>query len=86
MPEATIAAVERGADPAAGGPDAPFNMDEALVVRFGRDLLQRHRVDDATFAAARARFGERGVVELVATFGYYALLACVLNAAEVEPA
>ena len=37
------------------------------------------------FAVARERYGERGLVELVTTVGYYCLLACVANAFEVEP-
>jgi 4-carboxymuconolactone decarboxylase len=80
VPEATIAAV------AGDGDLAALAADDALVVRFGRDLLTRHRVDDATFAAAQARFGARGVVELTATLGYYSMLACALNAADVQPA
>jgi 4-carboxymuconolactone decarboxylase len=31
-------------------------------------------------------FGEKGVTELTATMGYYGMLACALNAFEVEPA
>lgn len=80
VPEATVAVVAND-----GALDA-LAEEEAVVVRFGRELLNGHRVEDATFAAARAAFGECGVVELTATFGYYAMLACVLNMAEVEPA
>ena len=58
----------------------------ALVIHYGREILTRHRVDDATFEAARARYGAQGVIDLTATFGYYALLATALNAAEVRPA
>lgn len=56
---------------------------EALVVRYGRAILVEHAVDDATFEAARARFGERGVVDLTMTVGYYSMIACMLNAAGV---
>jgi 4-carboxymuconolactone decarboxylase len=58
--------------------------DEALIVRFGRELYRDHRISDATFQAAHARFGDQGVVELTATMGYYGMLACTLNAFEVE--
>ena len=37
------------------------------------------RVSDATFKAALALLGERGVVALIATCGYYDLVAMVLN-------
>lgn len=80
VPAATIAVVASDADLDA------LTAEEAAIVRFGRELLREHRVGDATFAATRAAFGERGVVELTATFGYYAMLACVLNMAEVQPA
>jgi 4-carboxymuconolactone decarboxylase len=82
----------------AGVPDAVIDVvarngeldglgeEHALVIRCGRDILTRHRVDDATFEAARARYGERGVIDLTVTFGYYSLLACVLNATGVEAA
>ena len=80
VPEATIAIVAND-----GSVDA-LTAEEAVVVRFGRELLTAHRVEDPTFTAARAAFGDRGVVELTSTFGYYAMLACVLNMAEVEPA
>jgi 4-carboxymuconolactone decarboxylase len=50
-----------------------------------RQLLVSHRTDDATIAALRARLGLQGVVELTATIGYYAMLACTLNAFDVRP-
>ncbi len=59
--------------------------DEALVVGYGRELLKDHRVSAATFEKAKNRFGEQGVTELTATMGYYGMLACALNAFEVEP-
>ena len=63
----------------------PLTEGEATIVRFGRELLRAHRVSDGTFQAARDRLGPQGVTDLVATFGYYSMLACVLNALEVEP-
>jgi 4-carboxymuconolactone decarboxylase len=62
-----------------------MNDEYALVIRYGRDILRQHRVDGDTFEAARARYGERGVIDLTATLGYYALLASVLNAVDVQP-
>jgi 4-carboxymuconolactone decarboxylase len=74
-------------DVVAGNGDVDSLSEEhALVIRYGRDILTRHRVDDSTFEAARERYGERGVIDLTATFGYYSLLACALNATGVEPA
>lgn len=80
MSEGTIEAVEHDGDLSA------LPAGDALVVRFGRSLLRDHHVDDATFDAACAAFGERDVVDLVATLGYQALLGCVLNGLEIKPA
>jgi 4-carboxymuconolactone decarboxylase len=63
-----------------------LSTEEATIVSYGRELFQDHRVSDATFDAAKAIFGEQGVTELTATMGYYGMLACALNAFEVEPA
>ncbi len=59
--------------------------DEALVIEYGREILGCKRVSDDIFGKAEARFGVKGVTELTATMGYYGMLACVLNAFEVEP-
>ena len=67
------------------GPVESLTEDEAPVVQYARELLREHRVSDDTFRAVRARLGDQGVVELTTTVGYYAMLACALNAFEVEP-
>ena len=75
----TIAAIrERKA------PDG-LTEDEAEIVRYVSQLLVTHRTDDETVGALRARLGLQGVVELTATIGYYAMLACTLNAFDVRP-
>ena len=68
-----------------GGDLSELTDDEALIVGYGREILRNHRVSDDTFAAAKAQFGEQGITELTATFGYYGMLACALNAFEVQP-
>ena len=85
--EAVKAGVRREAIAAVRDRRAPAGLteDEALVVAYVSQLLAQHRVDDATFAAMRARFGVEGLVELTATVGYYGMLACVLNAFDVAP-
>ena len=62
-----------------------LTQDEALIVRYVTLLFRRHRVDQATFDALRARLGVDGLVELTATVGYYGMLACTLNAFDVTP-
>ena len=60
--------------------------DDAQIIEFTRRLLREHRVDDATIGALRQRFGERGLIELTGSIGYYALLAMTVNACELEAA
>ena len=55
--------------------------DEALVHAFCLQAHETGRVDDATFAAARERFGLDGTLELLALNGYYSMMAMVLNSA-----
>jgi 4-carboxymuconolactone decarboxylase len=62
-----------------------LSEEEALPIRYARELLQQKRVSDATFAAAKERYGTQGAIDLTATVGYYSLMACLLNALEVIP-
>ena len=75
--QATIDAVN------ARAPVDAATQDEALAVRCARELLNGHRLSEATFEAAHTRLGDQGVIDLVATVGYYAMLACLHNAVEV---
>ena len=59
--------------------------EERLPIDFARQLLRNHRVDDATYAAALALYGPRGVLEMAATAGYYIMSACWMNVMEIEP-
>jgi 4-carboxymuconolactone decarboxylase len=54
--------------------------DEAAVVNYGQEFFRTHRVSQATFDAALAQFGVRGLIELTNLMGYYALLAFNVNA------
>lgn len=56
---------------------------EAAVYALCSELLQTRRVSDATFARVEKALGLPGVVELVATIGYYSLVSLTLNAFEV---
>jgi len=60
-----------------------FSSEDAQIVSFVREMIQTHRVSEPTFQAIFNRFGEKGMVELVATIGYYAMLACTLNTFDV---
>src|SRR5580658_3342302 len=43
------------------------------------ELLTTHQVTDATFKAARDKYGERGVVDIVGLSGWYGLVSMLLN-------
>jgi 4-carboxymuconolactone decarboxylase len=58
--------------------------EEAAVVRLGRELIGRHQVSQSTFDAARAGFGERGLVDLTTLMGYYLVIATTLITMDVE--
>ncbi len=64
---------------------AGLDPDEAEVVGYVTELLRVHRVAEATVTALRQRFGTQGLVELTTTAGYYAMIASVLNAFDVQP-
>ncbi len=61
-------------------PDA-MSADEEICYAFTTEILANKRVSDATYAKAQKRFGDKGVVDLAAISGYYALLAMELNLA-----
>ena len=67
------------------GPES-LSFEEAQIVSCVQELLRSHRMSEPTFQALYARLGERGLVELTATIGYYAMLACTLNAFDVVSA
>jgi 4-carboxymuconolactone decarboxylase len=66
---------------AAGMRPEPMTDDEALVYDFCTELERHHTVSDALYTRATARFGERGLIDLVGTVGYYTFQAMVLNTA-----
>jgi 4-carboxymuconolactone decarboxylase len=79
VPESTITAIRenhsRGIPP-----------EDAQIVEVTRQLLRRHRIDDATASALRARFGDDGFIQLTGAIGYYSMLSMTVNACELEAA
>jgi 4-carboxymuconolactone decarboxylase len=84
-------AIEAGLDPsivaAIGAGRKPEKMkdDEAIVWEFTTQLRRDHRLDDAIYAKALEKFGERGIVDLIAVNGYYDTVSMTLNVAHVAP-
>jgi 4-carboxymuconolactone decarboxylase len=63
----------------------PVFTDAALetVYDLATELYEAHRVSDPTYTRAVDLLGVPGVVELVATVGYYSLVSLTLNAFQV---
>jgi 4-carboxymuconolactone decarboxylase len=75
----TIAALGAGKKP------EKMKDDEAIVWEFTTQLRRDHGVDDAIYAKAVDKFGEPGVMDLVAVNGYYDVVSMTLNVAHVAP-
>jgi 4-carboxymuconolactone decarboxylase len=79
VPESTITAIReqhtRGIPP-----------EDAQIVEFTRQLIRKHRADDATIKALQERFGNDGLIQLTGAIGYYIMLAMTVNACELEAA
>jgi 4-carboxymuconolactone decarboxylase len=60
---------------------AEMAEDEAALYDFFIELDRNGAVSDSTYARALGAFGETGVIDLVATVGYYGTLAMVMNVA-----
>ena len=59
--------------------------DEAIVWEFTTQLRRDHSVDDAIYTRAVEKFGEQGVMDLIAVNGYYDVVSMTLNVARVTP-
>jgi 4-carboxymuconolactone decarboxylase len=65
-------------------PTAGLGTREALIVDLGRELFRERRVRPQTFARALAIFGPRGVVDLAALMGNYAMTAVLLTTVDQQ--
>ena len=68
------------------GPLDGLTADEALIIRFGRELLESPQVSDDTFNAVRARYGEQGLLELTAVMSVYTMNAAILRVMDHQAA
>jgi 4-carboxymuconolactone decarboxylase len=55
--------------------------DEATVYDFTTELFRLRHVSDGTYARARERFGEAGIIDMIGVAGYYAFLSMMMNVA-----
>jgi 4-carboxymuconolactone decarboxylase len=58
--------------------------DDGFVMRIADELHDAATLGPATFAAAHARFGDAGLLELTAIAGYYHLISYVCRVADVD--
>ncbi len=77
VPESTITAIR---DKHSRG----VPSEDAQIIDFTRDLIHKHRINDAMMKAVQQRFGNEQVVELTGCIGYYTMLAMTANACELE--
>ncbi len=80
VPESSIDAVKRGDTPD-GTP-----ADDAMVMRFARELIGQRKVSDASFNTVAERFGIQGAVDLTGLIGHYILVMQVINAFDIQHA
>jgi 4-carboxymuconolactone decarboxylase len=66
---------------------APVGLDAAASVAYDycREVHLQGEPSQATFQAVAAEFGHQGALELLATNGYYAMLAMILNTSQLMP-
>ena len=77
VPESTITAIRENRSD--GIPPA-----DAQIIEFTRQLLRKHRADDATAKAMLDRFGSDEFIQLTGAIGYYSMLCMTVNACELE--
>lgn len=62
---------------------ADIPQDEAIVIQYGQEFYQTHRVSPGTFQQAQETFGVQALAELTTTLGMYAMLAFNIIAFDV---
>lgn len=71
-----------GADIAAGRRPTKMKEDEALIYDFLTQMYRDKEITDATFNAMKAKFGEKGVTNIMGLAGYYGITAMALITAK----
>ena len=65
------------------GEEPGFNGDEGLSYKIAREMLTEHGISDTTYSLGLGRFTETGMIELVATVGFYCLISLTLNSFKI---
>lgn len=77
LPPEIAAAIAEGRKP------APMTEDQRIIWEFCTEMYRTKTVSDATYAQTKARFGEGGIIDLIAVSGYYVAVGMTLNIAQV---
>jgi 4-carboxymuconolactone decarboxylase len=86
------AAVKGGLDPAvpaamaAGRRPTTMKADETIIYNLLTQMYRDKSISDAAFAAAVAKYGEKGVTDIIGLAGYYGITAMALIAAKAPTA
>jgi 4-carboxymuconolactone decarboxylase len=75
------------ADVGAGKRPQSMKDDETALYDFVTEMYRDKNISDATFNAVLAKFGERGVMDLIGIIGYYdiASMALITQKAKAQP-
>jgi 4-carboxymuconolactone decarboxylase len=71
----TAQALEEGRRPAA------MAQDESIAWDFSAELLRTRGVSETTYQRAVAKFGDRGVIDMLGVLGYFTTVSMVMNVA-----
>jgi 4-carboxymuconolactone decarboxylase len=77
VPESTITAIRE--NHSRGVP-----QEDADIIDFTRQLLRKHRADEALFKKLQARLGNDQLIQLTTAIGYYTMLGMTVNACGLE--
>jgi 4-carboxymuconolactone decarboxylase len=71
-------------DLGAGNRPQGMKDDETALYDFCSEMYRDRKVSDASFKAAVAKFGERGIMDIIGIIGYYDLVSMTLIAQETS--
>ncbi len=67
---------------ALGGPTTDMSPDDAVIASAVDELFAGHKISTQTEVALRALVGKHGVLDVIATVGFYSTLGYILNTFE----
>jgi 4-carboxymuconolactone decarboxylase len=67
------------------GDPSKLPEEERLAVEYVRQLVRKHRVDQATFDALRKKHDAQWMVELTAVVSFFGFVSNICNALDVAP-